>query len=362
MILENLRVNRVIMHEIFKRDNDRELVSPSYSDAIERLDPEAQATFQMRVTDALSAQSKSMEMRITELDDLSVIANAEKIVYGAAVSNDQEFIDVSKYLALKLAKAQTSRRYLGGVVIVFEGKFGVPERSFVGVIKAETQSGFRRLRDKEKVLTQFLNDIFLTPAQRLYKIGFVVPGKQSEGREGWSCFIFDSNITANQRESAAQYFYESFMGCTFPSNGAYETSKFFDLTKKFVRNSNLSSEDKRDINDALFTFVKVEQSPTFTSHEFADKYLPIEVRDGYNAFLQSNKFPERAVIRDISDMGTRLKRRKFKFGSDVEVSASPEALRSEKVQIKTVDAENFGGGSGEMWTQIIIRQQMTDQQ
>lgn len=362
MILENLRVNRVIMHEIFKRNNDRELVTPSYSDAVEILDSDAKATFQMRVTDALSAQSKSMEMRITELDDSSVVASAEEIISNIGAIDDQKFVDVSQSLALKLAKAQTSRRYLGGVVIVFDGKFGVPERHFVGVIKAETQSGFRRLRDKEKILTQFLNDIFLTPAQRLYKIGFLIPGKQSDGRSGWSCFIFDSNITSNQRESAAQYFYESFMGCTFPSNGAYETSKFFDLTRKFVRNSDLEPEKKRDINDALFTFVKVEQSPTFTSQEFAEKYLPLEVRDGFSSFLQSNKFPERAVVRDVSDMGTRLKRRKFKFGSDAEFSASPEALRNKKVEINTVEAKKLGGDDEELWTQIIVRQRMTDQQ
>ena len=44
---------------------------------------------------------------------------------------------------------------------------------------------------------------------------------------GWRSFVFDSNISQSHRKSAAQYFYEGFLGCVLPEDGAYETSRFF---------------------------------------------------------------------------------------------------------------------------------------
>jgi hypothetical protein len=62
--------------------------------------------------------------------------------------------------------------------------------------------------------------------------------------DGRRAFVFDSNISPSDREAAAAYFYEGFLGCAFPSDGPYETAKFFDLTREFVRKSELDPEKK----------------------------------------------------------------------------------------------------------------------
>lgn len=357
MLIENLSIGRVAMHEVLKRDEDRTPKEPIFGNGIERLPDGPAAAFRLRVTESLSAQSKSIEMRLIALGDDSLVAIAEKLVSA----DDTAFHELSKDVARNLAAAQKGRGIPGGIVIVFEGSFGVPERRFVGVIKAETQSGFRRQKDREQIITQFLDDIFLTPAQRLYKIGFLVEGDPENGRAGWTVVVFDSNITSSHRESAAQYFYEGFLGSTFPSNGAYETQRFYDLTRDFVRKADLEPESKRDLADALYTFVKTDKAATFTAQEFASNYLPAPLRDAFGKHLKINKFPDRAIIRDTSDMGTRLKKRRFRFGSDIEFSAPPEALHSKKVDIRAVNASDLGGDGSERWTQIIIKREMTDQ-
>jgi hypothetical protein len=364
LIIENLTVGRVVLHEVFQRKDGPNVVQPAYGQELEVLDQVALSHFEMRITDALSARSKSIEMRVVKTDAASVLGAARDLVR----SSDGQFAATSARIADALADAQKSRGIPGGMLLVFDGHIGADSLPFVGVIKAEMQSGFRRQATAAKVVTEFLENIFLTPATRLYKLAlFVAEYVPISDETKWKCFVFDSNITATRRENAALYFYDGFLGCAFPENGKYETSRFFDLTRDFMREIVTDRELKRDLGDALYTFVKVEQSPTFTSQEFGDAYLPVELRDPFKRYLDAKKFPtNRAIVRDTSDMGGRLRRRKFKFGADIDFSASPEAIRDKTVVIEEMRAPrdtsaNNEAAEGETWTTITIRRPMTDQ-
>ena len=359
MIVENLTIDRVVMHEVFQRKDGPNVVTPSYGKDLEILDAKALSHFAKRITDALSAQSKSIEMRIVKTSDESVVGTARQLV----LAGNADFADISSHVADALADAQKSRGIPGGMLLVFDGKVGADCKPFVGVIKAEMQSGFQRRLAAAKVVTEFLENIFLTPATRLYKLAlFISESAAVTAATRWRCFVFDSNITAARRENAAVYFYDGFLGCAFPENGKYETAKFFDLTREFVRTSVNDRDLRRDLGDALFAFVKVDQAPTFTSQQFGDTYLPPELRDPFNKFLEAKKFPtSRAVVRDISDMGSRLRRRKYKFGPDIEFSASPDAIRNGTVKIEDVPAEDVTDGETGNWTRITVRRQVTEQ-
>lgn len=359
MLLENLSIGRVVMHEVFQRKEGPNVVPPSYGNQLEILDAKALNHFGMRITNALSAQSKSIEMEIVKTDDASVVGTARRLV----VATDTDFPNISNQMADALADAQKSRGIPGGMLLVFDGKVGSDAKPFVGVIKAEMQSGFRRRLTAEKIVTEFLENIFLTPATRLYKLAlFISDDAAVTASTSWRCFVFDSNITAARRENAAVYFYDGFLGCAFPENGKYETAKFFDLTKEFVRTSVDNRDLRRDLSDALFAFVKVNQSPTFTSQQFGDTYLPPELRDPFNKFLEAKKFPtNRAVVRDISEMGGRLRRRKYKFGPDIELSASPDAIRNGTVTIEDVPPGDASEGEAASWTMITVRRPVVEQ-
>jgi hypothetical protein len=363
MLVENLNVTRVILHEVHQRKDSPNIIEPTYGKALENLSAKAMSHFSMRITDALSAQSRSMEMVVFKTSDSDVIGSVRRM----SVGDVPVFIGESQKIAHALADAQRSRAIPGGMVLVFDGTVGANDRPFVGIIKAELQSGFRRQTTAEKVVTEFLDAIFLTPATRLYKLGiYVSDDRIPDAETKWSCHVFDSNITATRREDAAHYFYSGFLGCQFPENGRYETPKFFDLTKEYLKQSPVDADLKRDISDALYTYIKVDQSPTFTTQNFAESFLPIELRDSYNSFMQSKKFPtDRAVHKDVTDMGSRLRRRKFRFGGDADFSATPEALRSGTVVISKLEpSELVDSASIERevsWTQITIKRPITEQ-
>jgi hypothetical protein len=58
-------------------------------------------------------------------------------------------------------------------------------------------------------------------------------------------------------------------------------------------------------------------------------------------------------------MRSKLKRRRFNFGADIEFSATPEVLNNKTVIIKPGKAKDFGGQGSAPWTQITIKQPMT---
>lgn len=355
MQFENLNVDRIAVHEVFQRNNDRSIRPPAFADALETLSAEAMGAFRLRMTDALSGQSQSLQMSIVRSGADSLLQLAESLI-GAS---DADFLAGTMQIANRLTESQLARRIPGGVLIVFDGKVGASSVPFIGVIKAETQAGFRRSRNGETAVVEFLKNIFLTPATRLYKIGlFLFDNINTEAPNGRRAFVFDSNISVSNREAAAAYFYEGFLGCRLPSDGPYETARFFDLTKEFVRKTDLEPEKKRDIIDSLYVFVRSEQDLTFTADQFGSRYLPPEMQDTYANFLEGRKFTSNAVVRDTSQMGNRLRRRRLKFGGDIELSASPEALK-DKVAIVSIPADD---GQGATWTQVVIRERLTGEQ
>ena len=356
MLFENLKVNRVVVHEVFQRNEDKSIRPPVFAEGLETLSAEAMGAFRMRMTEALSGQTQSLQMRIAKCGAGSFIEVAE----GLVRSNDKDFLAGSKEITIKLAEAQLARRIPGGMVVIFDGSVGTNAVPFAGVIKAETQAGFRRSEVGPKAVVEFLNNIFLTPATRLYKIGLMLFDDVTKAKpDGRQAFVFDSNISASNREAAAAYFYDGFLGCVLPSDGPYETARFFDLTKDFIRKSDLDPEKKRDVVDSLYVFVRDEQDPTFTADQFGSRYLPPEMQDTYSEFLDTKKFTPSAVVRDTSQMGNRLRRRRLKFGGDIELSASPEALKT-KVTIETVAADE--PGAGDQWTRVTIRERLTGEQ
>lgn len=359
MIVENLSIGRVVVHEVFQRKDSQNVVPPSYGKELETLDAKALSHFERRITDAFSAQSKSVEMKIVKTDDASVVGAARHLLHAT----NKDFPTISNRLADALSDAQKSRGIPGGMLLVFDGKVGSEEKPFVGVIKAEMQSGFQRRRTIAQVVTEFLENIFLTPATRLYKLSLFISGDKTVTNDTeWRCFVFDSNITAARPEGAAVYFYDGFLGCAFPENGKYETAKFFDLTKEFVRSSVKDRELRRDLGDALIAFVKFDNAPTFTSQQFGETYLPLELRDPFKTFLESKKFPTyRSVVRDLSEMSGRLRRRKYKFGPDIEFSASPDAIRDHVVIIEALPAVDIAEGGASSWTRITIRRPIIEQ-
>jgi len=146
VLIENLRVGRIAIHEVFQREDDRKAVLPVYADQLEIWPDKAITAFKARITEALSAQAKSIELQIVQCDENSHVATAKDLISAA----DDKFLTLSRKTTDRLVGAQLHRNIPGGILIVFDGTVGAEGHPFLGTIKAETQPGFRRHADEKK--------------------------------------------------------------------------------------------------------------------------------------------------------------------------------------------------------------------
>lgn len=359
MLFENLVVDRIILHEVYRRLDDRQPITPAYGNALLHLDADAIAMFRDRIVSAVGSQSQCMEMVIINYAAGSSLEIARDLILAP---DDEVFIQHSRRFADKLTEVQISRSLPGGVLIVFKGQAGNPSEKIIGVIKAETHSGFRRTREMQ---VEFFKDLFLTPQTKLYKIGLFNYGRQGDpilSLDGWGATIYDAQMTSAHRESAAKYFYELFLGCGFPVNAAALTKQFYDGTREFINKINVSDESRADLLTGLYTYLKVDQSPVVELSTFAQNYLTDELKDDYSNFMVHRAFPTIAVAKDTSDLTTQLRRRKLKFSRDVQLSAPPDAF-ADLVSVRTIEGEPDAVDGGKpVWTQITIKDRVREQE
>lgn len=362
MIFENLSINRVITHEVFPRDNVRNIVDPSYGTNLIALDQQAIDAFCSRIMEAMGKSSRALEMTITSCGNQSICALAKSLIDY----DDDLFIQESKQIANSLASAQKSRGLPGGILVVFSGTAGHPSKRILGVIKAETHSGFTRQTGQNgSISLQFLTNLLLTPQTKLYKIGIFVesdPATADPLPSGWRAFIYDDQISVSNKLSAAQYFYDSFLGCSFPETSAKFTRDFYDYTKDFIRNLDVSEESKTDLYNALITYLKVDQSSTVQTSVFAQSFIQdAETRDAYAEFMNKKEFPTIAIHKDLADVASVLRYRKVSFSNEIKLTAPAEKFEN-MIQMQSFEGDPDEHGQTPTWTRIIIKDRIRGQE
>jgi hypothetical protein len=362
---ENLSIGRLIIHEVFTRGADKALVQPNYGSQLLLLPQDARDALQARITNALGKSSHGVEMSIRETGVESTWRKAKEIV--EAQGNDAQFVNLSQNVASKLAVAQTNRTIPGGIVVVIEGTCGNPAKSFMCVIKAEPHGGFTKRQTGGHLTLEYIKDLILTPQAKLYKIGAFLRADQAAATEqqptnGWKAFLFDDLITHGNQLSAAQYFYEGFLGLKFPSNSAFQTKQFHALTKDFIRNANVDSEKKIDLLNALTTYLKTDQAATIQVEVFSQNYLGDAIlQDAYNAYMGQKNFPTTAIHKDLSEVQSQLRLRKLTFGHDIRLTAPADQFEN-YVRIESIDGDADEHGNAPKWTKITVRDHIRDQE
>lgn len=344
MILENLVIRRVCLHEVYKRTEERTVAVPSYGAGLLELDDRGRAAFTSRVLAAFRADAQCMEMTIARAARGSVSAVGAELVAMEA----PEFVAQSRAVADLLAAAQVSRQIPGGLVVVFDGTVGHPATRFFGIMKAELHEGFLRGANLQAT---FVDSLFLSPKTKLYKIGLFVA--EAAGippmPEGWAATVYDSQLTSAQRDGAATYFHSVFLGLDIPENNAQRVKQFWQKTRDYINSAPVDQERRVDLYNSLYSYLKVDQTPTIQVGQFADRFLEPELRDEYREHMARERFPIRAIGKDLSEIAGSLRLRRFRFPNSIQLSGPPEAIR------ELVDVSEVEGDDGARWTQITVR-------
>lgn len=338
MQFKNLQIRRIIIHEIFKRNLEKEVVEPRYSHTLSQLDDDGIEVLTERVINAVGSKSNSLEMEINEFGENSCI----KMVDDLLENSDEEFIEISKNIAYKLAVSQNSRRIPGGVVVVFDGTIGLENIPICGVIKAEIHSGFTRTTtENNDEILKYLSDLLLTPQQKLYKIAIFVKNNIDidDIRGMYLTVVYDHNMKKTETKDAASYFYDNFLGCTFKKNSKLVTKNFYEETKAYINGLEISDEEKIDLNLQLYSYVKSPINSTISIEEFAENSLKEDLRDSYSTHMMNKDIPTTLINKDTQYLEQRLKQRKIKFSNEISIIGPSEKFNDSIKVLSTPDEQ-----------------------
>lgn len=345
-VFANLKIKRIIAHEIFKRKDDRSIDPPDYTNEVIELGVKGTITLRDRIIKALGNGSYSLELEIEKTDDQSTFFHASK----ALEQDDTGFIDSSKKIAELLAEAQNSRRIPGGVILIIDGTIGTSNNRFLIIIKAETQEGFRKIKEDGHLKLQFISDLFLTPKEKLYKIGIFIEDTPTEQTEkdssNYSAYVYDHNMQRFEDALAAQYFYKDFLGCEFKQTEKMVTRDYYFHTKQFIEELEIENDKKLDMMDSLVSELKKNQNQLINPREFADTILGIaileddesqgkednaqiqkelaEAKDNYFAYLKKNNVPDNSFQKDVTLIKPKINTRRLVFSSDIKIIGPSE--------------------------------------
>ncbi|MCG6303649.1 nucleoid-associated protein [Vibrio vulnificus] len=364
MQLTNLHIDKIVIHQIFKKDTDGSVKPPKKSSSFIKFDHSAMETFKTRVIDALGSQSKAVDMVIVRQGQGDVSTAIEKLNNAT----DTDFINISYEIASKLSEAQVRKSIPGGILVVFKGRYSNPEKSFIGVMKAEIHSAYEKTENPNtnEISLKFVEEALLTPATKLYKTaGFFE--KTMDNREEasndlnniWHVGISDSQISQTDGKAAAHYFYSSFLGCGYPESSAKTTREFYEATCAFLTAMDISEEKRNDLHNALISYLKYENTDVVSATEFSDRYFDVDTRDQFAEHIEDRGLPLTAFAKDIEQISTRLKQRKLSFSKNVKITA-PSDVFKELIDIESI-TENSDGESVN-WTRITVKDRIISQQ
>lgn len=338
-IFDNISFNHIITHNVYPPSEDG-IVPPFISKKLITLGAEAKGKLIERISKVLGHESKSLEMEIVQTGASSCFHFSSMLI-GA---DKTDFIKNSAEIADLHTKAHTNKSWPGGSLVIISGTVGASNRRCVFIIKAEPQSGFKEETvTTEQIILEYIDNLILTPQSKLYKVGaFIeVDNKSTHLDErmasDFSAFIFDSNIKAQDDSKAAQYFYSNFLGLKIPENAQQKTRDFHRLTKDFINAADIPTEDKLDLQQALYTYLKIDQSNTIQLSDFADKYMSDtdNLKDDYLDYMEGKNFPTTVIVKDLKLIKNKLRQRKVNFSSNVKIIAPAESF-NELVEVLSV--------------------------
>jgi len=328
--LNHLSIQRIAIHSINARSEDRTLVPPTYAQELTVLPGGALDMFNRRIQQALGHKSHGVQVEFQNAGDGSFFQRAAEAMHA----DDGRFLELSCELADALTSAQLSKDLAPSKLVILSGVEGRLQRPFLAVVKAEMQDGLGETTRQRRTVIEHLTRIFLTESQRLFKIGFVqaVVGNPRQRQDGayskgdFHVHLFDHVMTGTETRGAAMYFYNTFMGADVAASNKKLTQDFFEKTIAFFDSLDLPASERFDMIDSLRSELRSNQQTILVS-EFADRHLPRPLRASYSDFMVEARFPQHAVAKDTQYIESKLRRpQRMKFSSGVIITTPPDRL------------------------------------
>jgi hypothetical protein len=331
----NINVNRLVIHTINAKQAGQDCSTIDASNEILDIDDSVLNIIRNRLTNALGRNSKSFELEIENHDDGSFFS----LSLNMNTLDDQQFIIKSIEIAELLAECQRKVTIPGGYLLIMECLDTVTNLNLSIVIKAEPHEALQYSNEGGHTQISLLNKVFLSPSQKLFKIGVIFRKNDSEinnVNDSFGCILYDDQFRVDSHP--AEYFYKDFLGFSIANNAKIQTQRFYDKTRTFILNNVPDINLKNGLLSVLKNEFIVNLNDTINPFNFANDYFSNQygLRDRYIVDV-CHELPN-SIIKEQTLINSKLQKRKIDFSSNINL-IGPEDEFDNNVSIITTDAE-----------------------
>jgi len=346
-----LNVNRLIIHTINNKKEGQDSATVAPSNEISVVDENVLELIKIRLIDAAGRNSKAFELDIeyTQQGSFFQLSNSIKDL------DEEGFIKRTTEITDLLADSQRRTSIPGGYLMVMDCQDSETALPVIVVIKAEPHEALQFSISGGQTLLNVLRKVFLSPSQKLYKIGILyqkVADDEVEDIEKYGCFLYDDQFRTDTHP--AEYFYKDFLGFSVGTNSKIQSQRFYDKTKTFITTEVSDFGAKKDLLLALKQEFTVNQVDTVSPINFANTFLPQAngLRDKYIGEV-CNELPN-SVVKDKSLIKNRLSKRKVNFPRNINLSGPEESFDSQVEILNEQSIINDLNPNSEEYTVIKI--------
>jgi hypothetical protein len=318
----NLEIHHAVMHTVKKKEEPHDTAQPVFENELLILDDSVTDVIKERLINAMGKASKAFQLEILHEHDGSFYRFAESL----RDSDEEQFMFVSRGITTLLASSQTKTTIPGGYLLILN--CSDQERKVLIVIKAEPHEALIKAEGESQIT--LLRQVFLSPSQKLYKIGILSKKEELTGtnwedldkNEQYDAFLFDDQFRI--KSTPAEYFYKDFLGFTIEENAKIQSQRFYDITEQFIKDNFDDIDDKEGLLRVLKDEFNLNRSVSVSPTEFADTYFPISLAETYKYNTQF-ELPS-SIIKDPVLIRNKISKRKVEFPGQLTLSGPDESF------------------------------------
>lgn len=322
---KDLQINRIIIHQVHKKIDGASYGIAEYDDELINFGATETETLKKRICAAFSKTKRFFKLEIAHCEKDSFYDNASQIKNAS----EKLFIEKSKKIADLLALSHNRKTIPGGLLLILDGLYN-KKAHFVLVIKAELQEAFTiKNVDKHKIV-ELINELFLSPAQDFYKIGYLIEDTNNDTfpNNNHSAYMYDDNFSSGNRD-LAEYFYSDFLGFSTNKNDKLLTKNFLSDIHNLIQNNVVGFEDSRGLKNAINCLYRENTSEIINPYEFAKQNFQPELLKRYENKISFN-YPQ-SFTKDLSLVERKLKRGVILLSEDLKIEGPFNSIDNVKV-------------------------------
>ena len=321
--LPDISLTRAIVHRIIPKEELTEHATIDPTSNLISMSAEIREMITKRINTALRNDHRTFALNIERTDADSFFG----IVQGLATASNDDFIERSQRLAANLARTQKSSSIPGGYFILLEGHYGEEGNEVVIAIKAEPHEALRHtVDDNGKSRLEMLKSVFLSPSQKLFKVGVLYQHEEIAGDEVndiYGCLVYDAQFRTEN--SPAEYFFKDFLGLTTHQNARIQSKRFFEKTKEFAQQVDEPEFDLATFDESLRLELASQEDLSISPAAFAEQHFAQEeVRSDY--MRQVADFMPETFEKDPGLIYQQLSTRKIEFENRIKVTGPADAF------------------------------------